>query len=515
MVAGRDAPRAARRSRGSGRSGRRPARWRAARRRGTGRPLVPQCPRGCQRRVESGTSESSYRHDPSTVPSSPTRNVLRRGTPSIQRHTRAAPKFRERAVPMERSGTSASSTSFQARCDQCESRETPKTRTPARSNSGRRITQEAQLLGSGRRPVEEVEGEQDRPLFEQLLELHLGAGVEPEHGPNLLAVRPRSRWAAPPRDRREGARAELGGDVRDCPDAWAGRSRVKTSWSASAHPTTRQRPSGERVAPEVSRRDSGASRSSTAPVSASMIRTSRRGSRTRAGGRGLTATRAPIGGLASSRWSPMPSLPTTRNAQEKCAIRVSVLVPPQRGRRIPVARATSAPSRRASRAAGCSPASRRRSGRRATTTPRGTVPAAASEPSCSTTHAPESADHEQPTRSREEERRRALLDTDDLADLVQDRAAGRAEQPCEHDERRGRRERLPRTAARLRLALRERRRDDRPCACARRARSGARSAQALSHSDSRASSPRRRRELTVPRGTPRSSAISPGVYSSR
>ena len=36
----------------------------------------------------------------------------------------------------EISGTSASSTSFQARCDQCESRETPNTRTPARSNSG-------------------------------------------------------------------------------------------------------------------------------------------------------------------------------------------------------------------------------------------------------------------------------------------------------------------------------------------------------------------------------------------
>ena len=211
----------------------------------------------------------------------------------------------------------------------------------------------------------------------------------------------------------------------------------------------------------------------------------------------------------------MPSPPTTRNApgrNTRSACRSSCR-PSAAGARS-VARATSAPSRRAS--------GRRASFARVATTkrPKGDHdasrygPSSRFEPSCSTTHAPESADHEQPTRSREgEERRRALLDTDDLADLVQDRAAGRAEQPCEHDERRGRRERLPRTAARLRLALRERRRDDRPRARARAVLVRELDPPKRSLTATRgASSPRRRRELTVPRGTPRSSAISPGVY---
>ena len=89
----------------------------------------------------------------------------------------------------------------------------------------------------------------------------------------------------------------------------------------------------------------------------------------------------------------MPSPPTTRNApREKYAIRVSVLVPPQRGRRTfgrasdqrtvpPGVRATSSFARVATtkRPKGDHDASRY-------------GPSSRFEPSCSTTHAPESAD---------------------------------------------------------------------------------------------------------------------------
>ena len=48
------------------------------------------------------------------------------------------------------------------------------------------VTQESQLLRSGRRPVEEVEEQQHRAVFEQLLEPGFLAIVEPEHASNLL-----------------------------------------------------------------------------------------------------------------------------------------------------------------------------------------------------------------------------------------------------------------------------------------------------------------------------------------
>jgi hypothetical protein len=51
---------------------------------------------------------------------------------------------------------------------------------------GAPVTQESQLLCSGRRPVEEVEEQQHRPVLEQLLEPGFLAIVEPEHASNLL-----------------------------------------------------------------------------------------------------------------------------------------------------------------------------------------------------------------------------------------------------------------------------------------------------------------------------------------
>ena len=96
--------------------------------------------------------------------------------------------------------------------------------------------------------------------------------------------------------------------------------------------------------------------------------------------------------------------------------------------------------------------------------------------------------------------------------------AGSAGRRDDDERDRERRERLPRAPRRLRLALRERRAHDGPASArAPRARPGSRSAPArfLTRVSFSESSPRRRRELTVPRGRPSSSAISPGVYSSR
>ena len=80
-----------------------------------------------------------------------------------------------------------------------------------------------------------------------------------------------------------------------------------------------------------------------------------------------------------------------------------------------------------------------------------------------------------------------------------------------------RRDRLPRAAPRLRLALGERCAHDgqRPLARLVLVRELDPLQLALHTVSFRESSPRRRRELTVPRGRPSSSAISPGVYSSR
>ena len=86
---------------------------------------------------KSGTSESAYRHVRRTVPPSPTRIAARSGTSASPRHSRRRPNRRASSpFQSERSGVSIPSTSFQARCEKDESRETPKTRTPAAANSG-------------------------------------------------------------------------------------------------------------------------------------------------------------------------------------------------------------------------------------------------------------------------------------------------------------------------------------------------------------------------------------------
>ena len=166
-----------------------------------------------------------------------------------------------------------------------------------------------------------------------------------------------------------------------------------------------------------------------------------------------------------------------------------------------------------------SAATRRRSGRTATRTLRGSCRAAASSRPRSTTQAPAVRGHEQPARGRQrEERRLRLLDADDLADLVEHGAAGRAQEAGDDDERqRDRRDRLPRAAggvgSRSANALRTTAHERSRASCS----PGSRSARSsfLTPCSFSESSPRRRRELTVPRGRPSSSAISPGVYSSR
>jgi flagellar biosynthesis/type III secretory pathway chaperone len=47
------------------------------------------------------------------------------------------------------------------------------------------VTQEQQLLGSGRRPVEQVEEEQRRTLLQNLLQLDRLAVLAPDHAPRL------------------------------------------------------------------------------------------------------------------------------------------------------------------------------------------------------------------------------------------------------------------------------------------------------------------------------------------
>ena len=86
---------------------------------------------------KSGTSESAYRHVRRTVPPSPTRTAARSGTSASPRHSRRTPSRRPSSpFQSESSGVSIPSASFQARCENDESRETPKTRTPAAANSG-------------------------------------------------------------------------------------------------------------------------------------------------------------------------------------------------------------------------------------------------------------------------------------------------------------------------------------------------------------------------------------------
>ena len=216
----------------------------------------------------------------------------------------------------------------------------------------------------------------------------------------------------------------------------------------------------------------------------------------------------------------MPSPPTTRSRPpEKYAIRVSVLraAPARqadvRPRERPAHRPVGRQGGELVRARGDDEAAERRPGRLAVGAEQPLRAVLLDDPDAGV------GAHEQPPGSgQREEGRRALLDADDLADLVEDGASRRAEQARECDERHGdRRGGLPRASPRLGLPLGERGRHERPGALSRLllARDLDRF-QLASHTVSfNESSPRRRRELTVPRGTPNSSAISPGVYPSR
>ena len=127
---------------------------------------------------------------------------------------------------------------------------------------------------------------------------------------------------------------------------------------------------------------------------------------------------------------------------------------------------------------------------------------------------------EQTTRRRQgEECRLRALDADDLADLVEHRPTGRAERrrdDCAQSNRNGS-DTWPVRRPLHRRALAERSRDHTPSTLASLVLLREVDALELAlHSSSPSTSrPRRSRELTVPRGRPSASAISPGVNSSR
>jgi len=55
---------------------------------------------------------------------------------------------------------------------------------------GLSVTQEQEFLGSGARPVEEVEDEEDRAFGGQIFELDRFAGLAPHHPSTLRATAP-------------------------------------------------------------------------------------------------------------------------------------------------------------------------------------------------------------------------------------------------------------------------------------------------------------------------------------
>src|SRR5262249_27593293 len=85
---------------------------------------------------KSGTSDVPYRHAPRTVPSTSTRNAVRCATSAKPRNSCAIPNaFTASAFQSDSSGKLRSSACDQETCVQGESRDAPKTRTPASANS--------------------------------------------------------------------------------------------------------------------------------------------------------------------------------------------------------------------------------------------------------------------------------------------------------------------------------------------------------------------------------------------
>ena len=262
---------------------------------------------------------------------------------------------------------------------------------------------------------------------------------------------------------------------------------MKTSWSASGQPTTasgRPASTGSAKSPAPMCSTASRVRSQARAPSARRDRAPARvgvddpdASRHAARRRACDPARLPDRGLAGGERGRASGRPCRRRRpraarrRERYAIRVSVCVPPQRGKRhVRAARATSARRRPGSARRARSRATRRRTGRTATTTPRGSCRAAASSRPASTTQAPASeVTSSRPGAGSEKSAGCAFSTPTTSRIVVEHRAAGRAEQPrrATDDARARRRDRLPRSARRLRLALCERRAHDRPRALAR------------------------------------------------
>ena len=338
--------RAERRSRGNDRSRRPPATWRALPHRDRGRPLARQRLRGRDELVEVGHVRVLV------PPRSEHRTVLTDEERAPPRHAfhpppdpRGAEPLRERAVPIgqqrhvdtERFLPGAVRPVRVARDAEGADARTLEVGPP--------VTQESQLLRSGRRPVEEVEEEQDGTVLEQLLELGFLAGVEPEHASNLLAE------TAPAVDCGERARAELARHVRDariCRRPSCGRTRAGPLRASRPPASGRRargrarrsgrtpRADGEPLARRRDRRRGGCEarhdRARRAVRVTMRTDPSRRPYASTCAGPGRH-TGASAAACRSSRWSPFPSPPTTRSSlPDRYAIRVSVRVPPQRGK---------------------------------------------------------------------------------------------------------------------------------------------------------------------------------------
>ena len=234
---------------------------------------------------------------------------------------------------------------------------------------------------------------------------------------------------------------------------------------------------------------------------------------------GPAATR----GTALGRRQQAVARPSPRRRGSRCGRRTRSAcpsaVPVQRGDRTLRAARVSSGRRRPARARRArSLASRRRSARTATSSPRGTRPSSRFFPSASTTQTPSAAaTSSRPPSGQREQRGLGALDPDGLADAIDDclpRRAGDGEPDA-------RRHRAARDATkRRRGAARNAARARRYAASTTRVRALPRDVRArhddtferVSHSRSRiASSPRRSRELTVPRGRSSARAISPGV----
>ena len=156
----------------------------------------------------------------------------------------------------ESSGKSSSSTCAQAMCVHGESREIPNRRTPASVELRAPVTQELQLVRSGRRPVEEVEEEEQRAFLGELLRSSPARACPPRRSTCGM-------WSPAWSTRGRYYGADQPATAGNVPPPWPlscsviderattlvapSPVRMKTHWSALSHDASTQRPSGDQA----------------------------------------------------------------------------------------------------------------------------------------------------------------------------------------------------------------------------------------------------------------------------